>query len=53
MIRNWDLREFRLEVNFSPVIPAVPVLIRRIITQKIVLLNPIMQVVPLNSHIHS
>jgi len=53
IMRNWDLREFRVRVNWPSSIRQVRVPIRREITPIQGLPNPIRQVVPLISHSHS
>jgi len=53
IMRNWDLREFRVPVNLPSLIRQVRVPIRRVITPIQCLPNPIRQVVPLISHIRS
>jgi len=53
IMRNWDLREFRVRVNLPFLIWQVLLPIRRVKTPILGLLNPIRQVVPLTSHIHS
>ena len=53
MMRNWDLREFRMGVNLPFLIWQVRVPIQWVFTLIQGLLNPIRQVVPLISHIHS
>jgi len=52
-MRNWDLREFRVQVNLPSPIQQVQVPIRSVITPIRGLPNPIRQVVPLISHIRS
>jgi len=53
IMRNWDLREFRVQVNSPSPIRQVRVLIRHVVTPIWGLPNPIRQVVPLISHIRS
>jgi len=53
IMRNWELREFRVRVNLQSPIRQVRVAIRRVITPIRGLPNPIWQVVPLISHICS
>jgi len=53
IMRNWDLREFRVQVNFPFLIRQVLVPIWRVKTGIQGLLNPIRQVVTLASHIRS
>jgi len=53
IMRNWDLREFRVRVNLPSPIRQVWVPIRRVITTIRGLPNPIRPVVPLISHIRS
>jgi len=53
IMRNWDLREFRVRVNLPSQIRQVRVPIRRVITPIRGLLNPIRQVVPLISQVRS
>jgi len=53
IMRNWDLREFRVRVNWPSPIRKVWVPIRRVITPIRGLLNPIRQVVLLISHSRS
>ena len=53
IMRNWDLREFRLQGNLRFLIQQVRVVIRWGITPISVLLNPFRHVVPLISHIRS
>jgi len=53
IMRNWDLREFLVQVNWPSPIQQVRVPIRRVITPIRGLPNPIRQVVPLISHIRS
>jgi len=53
IMRNWDLREFRVRVNLPSPIQQVQVPIRRVITPIRGLPNLIRQVVPLISHICS
>ena len=52
MMRNWDLREFCVQVNVPSPIWQVQVPIRHVITPIRGLPNPLRQVVPLFSHIH-
>jgi len=51
IMRNWDLREFRVRVNWPSPIQQVRVPIWHVITPIRGLPNPIRQVVPLISHI--
>jgi len=53
IMRNWDLTEFHVQVNWPSPIQQVPVSIRWVITPIQGLPNPIRQVVPLISHIRS
>jgi len=53
IMRNWDLREFRVRGNLPSPIQQVRVPIRRVITPIQGLPNPIRQGVPLISHIRS
>jgi len=51
IMRNWDLREYRVRHNWRSLIRQVRVPIRRELTPIWCLPNPISQVVPLISHI--
>jgi len=53
IMRNWDLREFGVRVNWPSPIWQVRALIWRVITPIRGLPNPIRQVLPLIAHIHS
>ena len=53
IMRNWDLREFRVQVNLPSRIRQVRVSIRLVITPIQGLPNPIRQVVPLMSLVRS
>jgi len=53
IMKNWDLREFRVRGILPSPIRQVRVPIRRVITPIRGLLNPIRQVVPLISQVHS
>jgi len=53
IMRNWNLREFRVQVKWPLLIRQVLLPIRQLQTPKGVLLNPIRQAVPLASHICS
>jgi len=53
ILRNWDVREFRGQVDIPSQIWQVRVPIWCVITPIRGLPNPIRQVVPLISHIHS
>jgi len=53
IMRNWDLREFHVRVNWPSPIRQVRVPIRRAITLILGLLNPFRQVVLLISHSRS
>jgi len=53
MMRNWDLREFRVAVNLPSPIRQVRAPIRQVITPIRGLRNPIRQVVPLISQVRS
>jgi len=53
ILRNWDSREFCVQVNLPFLIRQIRVPIRRVITTIRGLLNPIRHVVPLVSHIRS
>jgi len=53
IMRSWDLREFRVRVNWPSPERQVRVLIQCVITTIRGLPNPIRQVVPLISHIRS
>jgi len=50
-MRNWDLREFRVQVHLLSPIQQVQVPIRPVVTAIQSLPNPIWPVVPLISHI--
>jgi len=52
IVRNWDIREFRVRVNFQSGIRQVRVPVWCVMTPIWGLSNPIRQVVPLISHIH-
>jgi len=53
IMRIWDLREFRVQINLQSPTQQVRVPIRRVMTPIRGLPNPIRQVVPLISHIRS
>jgi len=53
IMRNWDLREFHVQVNLSCLIRQVRVRIRHVITPIRGIPNRIRQIVPLISHIRS
>ena len=53
IMRNWNLREFRVQVNLPFLIWQVRVPIRRVTTPIRGLLNPFRQVVPLISQLRS
>jgi hypothetical protein len=53
ILRNWDIREFPVQVNLPSMIQQVHVPIRRVITPVKALPNRMRKVVPLISHIRS